>query len=90
MENVFERIEYLNQELAKRYKQIDLNGRTCFRTDSGDIICLDSVFNKQCVVVEYAENVKAAKNNLFEDGDLFDMELPPDRMLRGMLSEIEQ
>lgn len=52
-----------------------LNGKTCFKTSSNGYVRLDTIGDDyNCVVIEFAENKSEAKNNRFEDGDLFDVD----------------
>lgn len=60
------------------------NGKICFKTSSNGYVRLDTIGDDyNCIVIEYAENKSEAKNNRFEDGDLFDVD-------EFLLEEIEK
>ena len=86
-----ERKEYINQYLRKLYKADVINGTECFFLPSGTIIHLESMGDEfNAIVVGYADNLAEAKNNRFEDGDLFYMdELNEEDMLKAIIKEIE-
>lgn len=51
------------------------NGKLCFKTSSDGYVRLDTIGDDyNCIVIEFAENKSEAKNNRFEDGDLFDVD----------------
>ncbi len=51
-----------------------VDGRACFRVNSGGYIRLDTLQDDNCIVIEFAENKREVNNNRFEDGDLLSIE----------------
>lgn len=83
-------INLLEQKLAERYEPICMGKRKCFRLTDGRIIALDRISAFNAIVVEYAENMNAAKLNQFEDGDCFSLEqYHTATLLKVIFDEIE-
>lgn len=91
-ESRIERKKVINQHLRESYKSEMINGTECFFLPTGTVIHLESMGDEfNAIVVGYAENRKAAKKNIFEDGDLFYMdELDEEEMLKAIIGEIEE
>lgn len=86
--------EYVNSELSKQYKQIDVvNDRTCFLLDTGEILSITCMCGGKFfdLCTEYADNIDDMKKYYTTDGDLYppDEFDTPDEMLQAMLVEIE-
>lgn len=86
------RKEDINQYLRGRFESVQINGTECFILPAGTIIHLESMGDSyNAIVVGYANNMKEAKNNMFEDGDLFYMdEMSREEMLEAVIREINQ
>lgn len=63
----------IEKRIAKKENPALIENRACFETASGGFLRLDVIFGNS-IVIEYAENLKEAKNNRFEDGDIFSTE----------------
>ncbi len=84
-------IEILNSKLATEFEQININRLNCFLLPSGVIINLFSSKDWKAVGVQYADNLKEAKKNLFEDGDLFYLEdMTEEELYLALLKEIKE
>lgn len=60
----------IEQRIAEQKNSDLIENRVCFKTTSGGFLRLDEIFGDS-IVIEFAENMKEAKNNRFEDGDIF-------------------
>lgn len=86
-----ERKKSLEELFVKQYEQIEVNHEKCFITSVGMIFMITALPSFEALVVEYADNLEDAKNNAYEDGDLFYInELSEFEMYEKMLMEIEQ
>lgn len=63
----------IKKRIAEKKNPALIEDRTCFETASGGFLRLDVIFGDS-IVIEFAENLKEAKNNRFEDGDIFSLE----------------
>ena len=62
----------IEEKLRWEYPCFVLDGRPTFRTSSGGYIRLDTLGGADNgIIIEWAENLEEAKNNRFEDDDLF-------------------
>ena len=75
--------------LSKKYKKIGIDNKDCFKLDDGTIFKLSLLKDFNAFVVEYAMNDEDALNNLFEDGDLIDFNLPIEEIIYLLIEEIE-
>ncbi len=83
-------INKLEERLADRYEVIFIGDKKCFSLTDGQIISLDSISSYNAVVVEYAEDINAAKLNQFEDGDCFSLDqYNTDALFNCIVDEIE-
>lgn len=84
------RLEELESKLKNKYKNITINDRNCFLTKDGTIFHLTALIPFNSIVIEYAGSMEEAAKNLFEDGDLFDMdEMDLEQMYESMIKEID-
>nr|DAW79256.1 MAG TPA: hypothetical protein [Caudoviricetes sp.] len=60
----------IEKRIAEEKKPTLVENRVCFKTVSGGFLRLDEIFGDS-IVIEFAENMREAKNNRFEDGDIF-------------------
>lgn len=90
-QNRINRKKYIASQLKKKYESLTVNDRECFRLPNKEVIHVDSMGGEyDAIVIEYAENIQAARKNLFEDGDLFYMdEMSEKEMLQAIMEEIE-
>lgn len=85
------RIDAAESFLATQFSKIAIGSRKCFRLDDGRIIAVDYLGPYNALVLEYAQDLSAAEQNQFEDGDLFYIdELDEKTMLAKMTLEIKQ
>lgn len=86
------RKENIENRLRETKQYILIEGKMCFIAKDGGFIRLDTIGDDQnCIVIEYAENEKDARNNVFEDGDLLYMnELSEDEMVKEVIKQIEE
>ena len=84
-----DRKKLLEQWFEKDFESIMINNERCFCKPSGEIFVISKIISFNALVIEYAENISAATNNDFEDGDLFYMdEYDEKSMYEKMLQEI--
>lgn len=77
--------------LDQDFEQIEINGEKCFRMPSGGIFIITPLYSFDAIVIEYADDMFGAKNNAYEDGDLFGIEdYEETEMFQRMLQEINQ
>ena len=76
-------LQEINDALEMRYKPVEINGTNCFLVDSF-VVRIDTF--QGCLVVEYADSIEEAKRNMFEDGDLHEVN---DNVVEDIISEIE-
>lgn len=69
IETIKDKIE---KKISPKKNSIFLKKRECFKTISGGFLRLDTIFGDS-IVIEFAENMKEAENNRFEDGDIFSL-----------------
>ena len=63
----------IENKISEKIQPTYIGNRTCFATLSGGFLRLDEIFGDS-IVIEFAENIKEAKNNRFQDGDIFWLE----------------
>ncbi|MCF2554185.1 MAG: hypothetical protein PUB13_00275 [Lachnospiraceae bacterium] len=84
-----DRKKLLEQWFAKDFESVTINKEKCFRMPTGGIFVVSKILSFNALVIEYAENINAAINNDFEDGNLFYMvEYDEKDMYTKMLQEI--
>ena len=62
----------IEKRIAEKQNPVFIEKRECFKTASEGYLRLDTIFGDS-IVIEFAENLKEAKNNRFEDGDIFSL-----------------
>lgn len=84
--------QMIENVLAQEKKYEIINGRMCFGTLLGGYIRLDTIGgDHNCIVIEFAENKRDARNNRFEDGDLLYVdEMTVDEMIDTIKKQIEE
>ena len=86
-ENIKKRIEAKLEEL---YPVTNINGRNCYQLKGGYCIRIDCIKKFNSVVVEFAENIDCAQQNMFDDGELYDVdEYTLDEIIDKVIAEIE-
>lgn len=85
------RIDNINKRMKKKYKNVEIDGKTVFFSEAGNIFRLDSIGAFNAIVIEYADDIESAKKGIFgEDGGLFFMEeMDEKEMFEKMTEEIE-
>lgn len=63
----------IENKIAQKKQPTYIENRACFKTLSSGFLRLDIIYGDS-IVIEFAENIKEAKNNRFEDGDIFPVE----------------
>lgn len=63
----------IEKRIAEKQLPVFIGNRACFKTVSGGFLRLDVIFGDS-IVIEFAENMKEAEKNRFEDGDIFSLE----------------
>lgn len=82
----------IERRLQETEKSEDIGGRVCFKVASGGYLRLDTIGDDyNCLVIEFAENKRDAKNNVFEDGDLlYAEEMSEDEMVEKVKKELRE
>ena len=83
------RLDIMGNRLSDKYKTTEINNQTCFIKDDGTIFNLELIRELNSLVIGYADSLSDAKNYMFEDGDLFPIDMNEDAMFDAMISEIE-
>lgn len=79
----------IEKRIAEEKKPTLVENRVCFKTVSGGFLRLDGIFGDS-IVIEFAENMREAKNNRFEDGDIFSLkEYSEDELVNIITEAIE-
>lgn len=86
---IIERLDYIKTELLKRgFTSVIIDGVTCLKKE--DLyIDIVGILPFESIVIGYAIGEEAAKKGYFEDGELFNITLPPEEMIEEILAEIE-
>lgn len=81
----------LEQELAKWFTEIEINGELCFTNGAGKVFRVDVIGGEyDAIVIEYAENEHEANLGRYEDGNLLFMdEMDEAEMLDAILKELD-
>lgn len=84
-----ERSKALETRFAQTFDVCVIRERTCFVRGDGAVFAVDAILPFGALVLEYADSVEQAEQNIFEDGDLFYLEeIDEDAMYQSMLREI--
>lgn len=83
------RLNTMGNRLSEKYKTIIINNQTCFVKDDGTVFSLELIRDFNSLVIGYADNLGDAKNYMFEDGDLFSIDMDENAMFDAMIAEIE-
>ena len=84
-----EKIAEIEKRLSETHETIQCRDETCIVFNSGWVGHLIPLFGG--VVMEYYESVEDAKNDFAdEDGDIYDLSLPVDELVRLLEKEGEE
>lgn len=86
--------EYINSQLTKRYKKIEVvSDRTCFLLESGGIFSITCMYGKNFydLCIEYADNEEDMRKYFTTDGGLYPLDKfqTTEELLQAMIDEIE-
>ena len=79
-------LEKVEDRFSSEYKTIEINGQRCFMSNNGTVFYFIILSELRSLIVEYANNIDEAKQDLFEDGDQFDI----DQDLESLIDEIRE
>lgn len=80
---------FIESELRKKYKAETINDEITFVVSESTIVKIGTI--GKSIVVEYSDNMKDAKNNIYEDGGVFSTEIySNDEILRLVIEEISK
>lgn len=86
-----ERVESLRNELSEKYELCEVDGKKCFRSEKDKYFWPFLFVEWGAVGIEYAQGIREAMLNRFEDGDLYYLdEMDDEALLSAVLQEIEQ
>ena len=90
-ELIYEYVVYLEQELSKKYTYVfDVRGQHCYKARPDEYFMISGFSYFRAVIVEHAFSEEEARKNVFEDGDLFYVEvMSKEEMLKEVIHEIE-
>ena len=63
----------IENKIAEQKQPIVIGDCICFKTMSSGFLRLDIIYGDS-IVIKFAEDIKEARNNRFEDGDIFSTE----------------
>ena len=85
-----EMLLYVRSKLLKKYKMQKVGKTERFITDKGVVFSVFQFPGENALCIEYAEDLRSAMQNAFEDGDRFYLDdFDGDSMVSAMLDEIE-
>ena len=80
---------FIENELRKKYQAETINDEITFVGSESTIVKIGTI--GKSIVVEYSDNRKDAKNNIYEDGGVFSTEIySNDEILRLVIEEISK
>lgn len=80
---------FIENELRKKYLAETINDEITFVVSESTIVKIGTI--GKSIVVEYSDNMKDAKNNIYEDGGVFSTEIySNDEILRLVIEEISK
>lgn len=88
---MLELLKRLEDRLSRVFEIVTVGNNVCFRLDNGTIAHLIAFVDWKCIVVEYADNVKEAKKNMYEDGDQFYIsEMSEEDLFNAIVEEMSE
>lgn len=81
-------LEKVENKFSNDYETIYVNGQKCFRSLNGTVFYFIVLNAFKSLVIEYANNIQEAKNNIFEDGDQFDISQDFDALILDIRREL--
>lgn len=79
-------LEQVEARFSKEYETLQINGQKCFIGNNGTVFYFVALEQFRCLLVEYADNINAAKSGAFDDGDLVDA----DQGFESMIAELQE
>lgn len=80
---------FIENELRKKCLAETINDEITFVVSESTIVKIGTI--GKSIVVEYSDNMKDAKNNIYEDGGVFSTEIySNDEILRLVIEEISK
>lgn len=80
---------FIENELRKKYLAETINDEITFVVSESTIVKIGTI--GKSIVVEYSDNMKEAKNNIYEDGGVFSTEIySNDEILKLVIGEISK
>ncbi len=80
---------FIENELRKKYLAETINDEITFLVSESTIVKIGTI--GKSIVVEYSDNMKDAKNNIYEDGGVFSTEIySNDEISRLVIEEISK
>lgn len=77
---------FIENELRKKYLAETINDEITFVVSESAIVKIGTI--GKSIVVEYSDNMKDAKNNIYEDGGVFSTEIySNDEILKLVIEE---
>jgi|GEM_PF-2943818 len=86
-ETIERKIRSIKEALSQRFQKIDIYGDEIYVLDSG-FSRLSYLQKLNCVVMEYAESEEYLEKNMFEDGDLYELDMEVDEIVDGLCVEM--
>lgn len=90
-ELIREYVEYLEQELSKKYEYVfDVWGQHCYKAREDEYFRISGFSYFHAVMIEHALSEEEARKSMFEDGDRFFVEeMSKEEILKAVIHEIE-
>ena len=81
-------LDQVEARFLNYYDPIEINGNRYLIGPNGTIFYFVALIDFGTIIVEYANNINDAKNNLFEDGDQFDINQNFESLIAELAEEI--
>ena len=85
IQNILDQVE---ARFLNKYKSIDINGNRCLVGPNGTIFYFVALVDFNTIIVEYADSINNANNELFEDGDQFNINQDFESLIAELSDEI--
>lgn len=81
-------LDQVEASFLNYYDPIEINGNRYLIGPNGTIFYFVALIDFGTIIVEYANNINDAKNNMFEDGDQFDINQDFESLIAELAEEI--
>ena len=86
---MLELLAQVEDRFSKKYEELKIHGQKCFVGNNGTVFYFVALEQLRCLLVEYADNIDAAKSGMFDDGDLVDVDQGFESIIAELQEEIQ-